>query len=128
MGTDQPLLSWRRRPTTQQTAIGTLGVRTIIDGQKRLTTLQLLLDTAHECLKLAGLDNLAQQMLDLVRNPSHFAAPKRTGSRCADQQSERVGAAYQKGPALGPLTLAARKQGLFAVHDERLTRTIENDI
>jgi hypothetical protein len=57
----------------QQTAIGTLGVRTIIDGQQRLTTLQLLLDAAHERLKLAGFDSLAQQILDLVRNPSHFA-------------------------------------------------------
>jgi hypothetical protein len=56
----------------QQTEIGTLGVRTVIDGQQRLTTLQLLLDAVHERVHGAGFTALAQQVLDLVQNPAHF--------------------------------------------------------
>lgn len=56
----------------QQTEIGTLGVRTIIDGQQRLTTLQLLLDAVHERVHTAGFIALAHQVLDLVQNPEHF--------------------------------------------------------
>ena len=56
----------------QQTEVGTLGVRTVIDGQQRLTTLQLLLDAVHEQVSVAGFASLAQQVLDLVQNPAHF--------------------------------------------------------
>ena len=56
----------------QQTEVGSLGVRTVIDGQQRLTTLQLLLDAVHEQVFMAGFASLAQQVLDLVQNPAHF--------------------------------------------------------
>jgi hypothetical protein len=56
----------------QQTETGSLGVRAVIDGQQRLTTLQLLLDAVHERIHTAGFIALAQQVLDLVQNPAHF--------------------------------------------------------
>ena len=56
----------------QPTEIGKLGVRTIIDGQQRLTTLQLLFDAVHEQILGLGLESVAQQILDLVENPGHF--------------------------------------------------------
>lgn len=56
----------------QPTEIGTITVRTVIDGQQRLTTLQILLDAVHgQVLRYAN-ENLAKQALDLVENPQHF--------------------------------------------------------
>jgi hypothetical protein len=60
----------------QQTEIGTLGVRTIIDGQQRLTTLQLFLDAVHDRVHTAGYENLAKQVLGLVQNPAYFTNTK----------------------------------------------------
>jgi len=52
--------------------IGTLQVRSIIDGQQRLTTLQLLLDAVHEEVLSAGFESIALQVRDLVENAEHF--------------------------------------------------------
>jgi hypothetical protein len=52
--------------------IGTLQVRSVIDGQQRLTTLQLLLDAVHEEVLSAGFESIAQQVRDLVENAEHF--------------------------------------------------------
>lgn len=52
-------------------ATGTLMSRTIIDGQQRLTTLQLLFDAIHEQIALLGLENTARRIADLVENPEH---------------------------------------------------------
>ena len=54
--------------------IGQLTTRAIIDGQQRLTTLQLLIDAAHDSLKLRGFESLADQLNDLVRN-RHGSSP-----------------------------------------------------
>lgn len=55
----------------QPNEIGTLSTRTIIDGQQRLTTLQLLMDAIHD--RLVGLDypEYAHQLRDLTRNQQH---------------------------------------------------------
>ncbi len=58
----------------QPNEIGTLTIRTIIDGQQRLTTLQLLLDAVCEQVDLLGHSPIAQQVRDLVENPAHFCA------------------------------------------------------
>jgi hypothetical protein len=52
-------------------SIGTLVTRTIIDGQQRLTTLQLLFDAIHEEIDRLGLVNTARRIADLVENPEH---------------------------------------------------------
>lgn len=56
----------------QPTEIGTISVRTIIDGQQRLTTLQLLLDAIHGQVLHYANESLAKQAQDLVENPGHF--------------------------------------------------------
>lgn len=50
----------------------TMQVRTVIDGQQRLTTLQLLLDAVHAEIERADLPHLALQVADLVENAKHF--------------------------------------------------------
>lgn len=56
----------------QQGEVGTLSTWTVIDGQQRLTTLQLLLDAIHEEVEQAGFSEIARQVSDLVENPTHF--------------------------------------------------------
>lgn len=51
---------------------GTLQPRSIIDGQQRLTTLQLLLDATSAIFESRGLDHLAGQLEGLTHNSSHF--------------------------------------------------------
>lgn len=54
--------------------IGTLPVRTIIDGQQRLTTMQLMLSATYEQVRLVGFGSIARQVQDLVENPEHFTS------------------------------------------------------
>src|SRR4051794_20396945 len=56
----------------QSASVGNLPYWTIIDGQQRLTTMQLLLDAAHQSLSLVGSATLARQVEDLIGNPEHF--------------------------------------------------------
>lgn len=56
----------------QPADIGALPVRTVIDGQQRLATMQLLLDAVHEEVGVAGFEAIAKQVQDLVENAEHF--------------------------------------------------------
>lgn len=49
--------------------LGSLPTWNLIDGQQRLTTLQILLDALHAELDRRGLTDLADQVLPLVENP-----------------------------------------------------------
>ena len=53
-------------------AAGQLPRRTIIDGQQRLTTLQLALDAAHGVMVASGAEKLANQLDRLTFNPEDF--------------------------------------------------------
>lgn len=55
-----------------QTVTGVLQARTVIDGQQRLTTLQLLLDALHAELLAVGAQQAAMRIEALVVNPSAF--------------------------------------------------------
>ncbi|MGW3890454.1 GmrSD restriction endonuclease domain-containing protein [Micromonospora chokoriensis] len=55
-----------------QNPAGTMQERTVIDGQQRLTTLQLLLDALHRELKSFGADQPAMRIETLVVNPEAF--------------------------------------------------------
>jgi hypothetical protein len=57
-----------------QTATGALQERTIIDGQQRLTTVQLLLDALHIELEAAGVKKAAERLETLVVNAESFCA------------------------------------------------------
>lgn len=57
----------------QQTSeIGNLSIRTVIDGQQRLTTLQLMFDAINGVLVERGHNALAQQMQNLVKNQDAY--------------------------------------------------------
>jgi len=55
-----------------QNPVGTMQERTIIDGQQRLTTLQLLLDALHAELVAVGADQPALRVETLVMNAEAF--------------------------------------------------------
>lgn len=57
-----------------QNPIGKMQARTIIDGQQRLTTLQLLLDALHAELLRVEARPAAMRIEMLVRNPEHFCS------------------------------------------------------
>lgn len=52
--------------------LGNMQASNIIDGQQRLTTLQLLMDAAAAVLESAGLDTLAGQLESLTHNQATF--------------------------------------------------------
>ena len=56
----------------QDNQTGTFQPRLVIDGQQRLTTLQLLMDAASAVLEAASLDNLARRLEELTHNPEHY--------------------------------------------------------
>jgi hypothetical protein len=56
----------------QQVPLGGLPAWSVIDGQQRLTTLQLLLDALHTELTLRGWTAVAGQVVDLVENQQAF--------------------------------------------------------
>ena len=51
---------------------GTLEIRTVIDGQQRLTTLQLLIDAIQEVLEGRKHTGPAKRLASLVENPEEF--------------------------------------------------------
>lgn len=55
-----------------QNPVGSLQVRTVIDGQQRLTTLQVLLDALHAEIGQSGARQPALRLETLVRNPEAF--------------------------------------------------------
>lgn len=55
-----------------QNPLGTMQERTIIDGQQRLTTMQLLLDALHAELRAAGAEQPAMRIETLVTNAEAF--------------------------------------------------------
>ena len=55
---------------------GAVQRRTVIDGQQRLTTLQLLLDATHAVLMECGISEEAEQLDNLIRNKIKSARPQ----------------------------------------------------
>lgn len=50
-----------------------LPTRIVIDGQQRLTTLQILIHSLHSCTRKRGLEDVSLRLQDLVFNPKHYA-------------------------------------------------------
>lgn len=55
-----------------QTSVGEIQQRTIIDGQQRLTTLQLMFDAIHAELELVGAKMPAARLLKLIQNDEAY--------------------------------------------------------
>ena len=56
----------------QENQTGTFQPRLIIDGQQRLTTLQLVMDATASVLEARAEDNLARRLEELTHNPAHY--------------------------------------------------------
>ncbi|WP_277210580.1 GmrSD restriction endonuclease domain-containing protein [Isoptericola croceus] len=59
-------------------AHGSTPTKNVIDGQQRLTSLQLLIDATAAVLSENGADDLANELCDLTHNRSYQAAHERT--------------------------------------------------
>ena len=57
----------------QLNAAADVETREVIDGQQRLTTMQLLLDAAEEVARESGLEDASEALRDLVLNKSRYA-------------------------------------------------------
>jgi len=57
-----------------QNPVGSLQTRTVIDGQQRLTTLQVLLDALHAEFVAVGATQPALRLESLIRNPDPFCS------------------------------------------------------
>lgn len=57
---------------SQPQAVGRLSVWTVVDGQQRLTTIQLLLDAAQEVFESRGYCENAERLSDLVLNQKRY--------------------------------------------------------
>jgi uncharacterized protein with ParB-like and HNH nuclease domain len=57
----------------QMHEIDGLPTRIVIDGQQRLTTLQILIHALLDCTTEMGLEDVSLRLQDLVYNPKHYA-------------------------------------------------------
>lgn len=78
----------------QDNQTGTLPARNVIDGQQRLTTLQLLMDAAGSVLEEAGLDALAGQLEVLTHNLELYMSG--TDTRLKLRHGNRDNAAFDE--------------------------------
>jgi hypothetical protein len=69
--------------------IGSLAQSSIIDGQQRLTTLQLLMDATAAVLKEADLDLLAGQLDSLTHNQANFLRPGESALKLRHSNKDR---------------------------------------
>jgi hypothetical protein len=74
-----------------QTAIGRLQQWTIIDGQQRLTTLQLLLDALRGELLRVQAASSASRIQDLVANPEHYCLKPEDRFKVWPTNNDRLG-------------------------------------
>ena len=78
----------------QESILAGLTAHSIIDGQQRLTTLQLLMDAAGAAMEAGGHDTLAQQLDRLTHNEAIYADGAAT--RLKLRHSNRDGAAFEE--------------------------------
>jgi hypothetical protein len=69
---------------------GTLQPRSIIDGQQRLTTLQLLLDATAAIFEARDLSHLAGQIEGLTHNASHFVQSQEDALKLRHTNRDRL--------------------------------------
>ncbi|MDN5776602.1 MAG: DUF262 domain-containing protein [Humibacillus sp.] len=94
--------------------VGTLQPRSIIDGQQRLTTLQLFIDATAAVFEELGIDHLAAQLEGLTNNPAHYVTD---GNTLKLQHTNRDAGAFAEvmsadPPVTGVLDSEARRAGV----------------
>lgn len=78
----------------QMHEIDGLPTRIVIDGQQRLTTLQILIHALLDCTKDMGLEDVSLRLQDLVYNPKHYAKNVSDQIKLTPTNQDR--AAFQK--------------------------------
>jgi hypothetical protein len=76
--------------TSSTGGLGLISTHGLIDGQQRLTTLQLLIDAAAAELESADLSPLAQQLTNLTHNPQAFGADGQDTLKLQHENDDRV--------------------------------------
>lgn len=74
----------------QEGPVGDLPASNIIDGQQRLTTLQILMDATAAVLEESGNDVLAGQLESLTDNQSNFLVPGTSALKLRHTNRDRV--------------------------------------
>ncbi|MFE5339962.1 DUF262 domain-containing protein [Isoptericola sp. NPDC056578] len=77
-----------------ETPMGNLAVRNVIDGQQRLTTLQLLMDAAGAVFEERGMDRFAEQLGALTHNAPAFVVDE--ADRLKVRHTNRDRAAFEE--------------------------------
>ena len=75
----------------QDNPTGTIQLRQVIDGQQRLTTLQLLMDATASVLESRAEDNLALRLEELTHNPAHYVQPDKDVLKLQHTNRDRAG-------------------------------------
>lgn len=103
----------------QPNHVGDLAIRTIIDGQQRLTTLQILLDAIHGEVAHLGLDRLATRLRNLTENGDEFIQDS--------EERFKVWPTNRDRPAYMEVMTAAPPvdHGSLATHSSRLAKAHE---
>ena len=78
----------------QMHEIDGLPTRIVIDGQQRLTTLQILIHALLDCTKEMGLQDISLRLQDLVYNPKHYAKNQADQIKLTPTNQDRI--AFQK--------------------------------
>ena len=78
----------------QMHEIDGLPTRIVIDGQQRLTTLQILIHALLECTKEMELEDVSLRLQDLVYNPKHYAKNQSDQIKLTPTNQDR--SAFQK--------------------------------
>lgn len=101
-----------------QNPVGSLQARTVIDGQQRLTTLQVLLDALHAELLAAGATSSAMRLESLVRNPEAFCEQHEDQFKVWPTNRDRAAfnAVMAAKPPIDYAALEHRDERLVAAH------------
>ena len=101
-----------------QNPVGSLQARTVIDGQQRLTTLQLLLDALHAELLAVNAVQSAMRLEALVSNPSAFCEQPEDRFKVWPTNRDRAAfnAVMAADPPVAYESLERRNQRLVEAH------------
>lgn len=74
----------------QEKAVGVIATRDVIDGQQRLTTLQLMMDAAAAVLDSTGADLLSAQLQRLTHNDAVYVTPGESSLKIRHANRDRA--------------------------------------
>lgn len=99
----------------QPNQTGTLQQRLVIDGQQRLTTLQILMDACAAVFETVGQENAVRQLEELTHNPSYHVTdePNRLKLRHTNQDRVEYDDVMEADPPVDYASLTA-PSGLLA--------------